>query len=353
MVYRRRRGTRVTRRRVRFRRSKRGRSSRRSRRRSKRTKRRRLADKKINTLYERRAKQIADKAVQSVIPKFIQRETWLRAPTYHADGSIDNPGAVWPSNDTWPQPLDLLRIAADDFQYYQIARVGGYIESDIAAEMIQGPAFFNLRDLYIRLHTLRLQFDVLNPGVETQALDIMVFRCPYNKHLVALDGTAAQAQSLRENPVPQRGWLHPLTTFNTITGETVRAYNDSIVGLKIGVTKVMGGRYFVPPGKMLDDPTQGGGARVNQAVYKRIRLNKTWKGKGKKEMFENEVAQGAVPAEFERLGTKGSLSHARYFLCLRASGNLVIRGVSAVRFSKGKDVPAQMVFDALAQNVDV
>lgn len=314
---------------------------------------RRLRTKKIDSLIERRMQAIAKKEVKQVIPKYIQRETWLRQPTFNPDGSIAQPGATWPTNDTWPPPLDMHRIAADNFQYFQICRVGGYLESDIAAEMIQSPAFINLRDLYVRLHTLRLQFDVLNPGVETQSLDIHVWRVPYSKHLTALDNTPDEQQSLRENPVPQRGWLRPLTTFNTITGETARYYNDSISQLKLGVTRVCGGRYYCKPGRMLDDPTQGGGGRVNQAVYKRIRITKTWKGYGKKEMFENDPSAGpATPAEFHRLGTVGSLAKCRYFLTLRASGNLTMRGVSAVRFSKGKSVPNNLVFDALAQDVD-
>jgi len=312
----------------------------------------RLADKKLNTMYEKRAAQIAKSVVEANIPKYVQRETWLRQPTYNGDGTINNPGAVWPTNDTWPAPADLHRIAADDFQYFQICRVGGYLDGNVSADMIQAPAFLDLRDLYIRLHNLRLQFDVLNPGVETQSLDIHVFRVAYNKHLIATDATAPQSQSLRENPVPQRGWLRPLTTFNTITGETIAKYNDAIVGLKIAATKVCGGRYYVKPGRMLDDPTQGGAGRVNQAVYKRIRISKVWKGLGKKEMFENEPVQSPAPAEFIRLGVRGALSNCRYFLTLRASGNLVMRGVSAVRFSAGKSVPANIVFDSLAQTVD-
>ena len=311
----------------------------------------RLRDKKLNTLHEIRSKEIATAVVKAAIPKFVQRETWLRQPTFNQDGSINQPGAVWPTNDTWPQPNDLFTIGSDDFRYFQIMRVGGYLDGNVSADMIQAPAFLDLRDLYIRLHNLRLQFDVLNPGVETQSLDLHVWRVAYNKHLIATDNTAAQTQSLRENPVPQRGWLRPLTTYNTITGETVAKYNDAITGLKIGVTKVCGGRYYCKPGKMMDHPLgqilppnatpnqvatfiAQSNARVNQAVYKRIRIQKSWKGLGKKEMFENEPVQAPPPAEFTRLGVKGALSHCRYFLTLRASGTLHLRGVSAIRFSR-------------------
>ena len=196
----------------------------------------RLRNKKLDTLYEKRAKQIAVKVVQAKVSKLIQRETWLRQPTFNQDGTLQVAGATWPEDDTWPLPLDMMRMGNNDFLTFPIMRCGGYFSSDIAEEFIQDPNFFRLRDLYVRLHAFRLSFDVANPGVQTESIDIDVWRVPFNKYATARDGISAQAQNQRENPIPERRWLKPLTTFNSLTSECSRAYTAQVPITKIGVT---------------------------------------------------------------------------------------------------------------------
>ena len=89
---------------------------------------------------------------------------------------------------------------------------------------------------------------------------------------------------------------------------------------------------------MIDDGTSAGGNRFNTEIWKSIKVNKFYKGKGRKHEYRIET-QTVNP-----LNTIGSLSNYRYFITFRCDNTCYLNGVCACKFTGGGTVPENVVF---------
>ena len=290
----------------------------------------RLADKKINTVFERRAKEIAQKEARKAVAYYNTRGSWLAA------------GASWPTNDTHPPLADMFAIRPIDFFLREIAKIGGYLDTDISAQLQAGtpPPVYDPRKMRIHIKQIKLQFDFVNQGVNTAQVDMCVWRCKYNKFLLAQDLTPGPMI----NPQPEYYDHQPFSQFNTINHDALRAFRDNDANTS-RPTLVAHKRISLSPPRMMDDPAGGGGNRLNTVKYVRINLQKVYSGLGRPEKYDLET-------QLSPIHTAGSLSDVRYFFSIRVDRDVACRGVSIVKFCRGSSIPSQVVFDRLAPDAE-
>lgn len=296
-----------------------------------------LRDKKINTLFEVRAKEIAVKADQKAIEYYYTRGVWLAAGAH-----------PWPVNDTNPPPADWGYVLDNQFYSREFCKIGGYLAADLSTEVqddMQPPAqpltFRGERELMLHIKQIKIAFEFLNLGHTNVTVDFSVWRVPYNKYLLSTDNLP----DAMKNPVPSYFDHAPMTIYNQITSAATADWRSSNANIKIQKERVAHARLVIKPGRMVDDPAAGGGSRINTEVWHKLTINKKYKGLGKAEKYT------LTPQTISPVSTAGSLSEHRYFFCFRTfNGNLSFRGVSSVKFCKGKNVPENIIFDAGAPN---
>jgi len=298
---------------------------------------RRLRDPKINTLVEKAAQRVAKKEISAQATTYVTREVWTR------DGS-------WDVNDIWPDAANSLTINDQAPIVSQFARVGGYLNNELSTEMAGvAPAYptelparpYNYRDMFLRLKSLIFDLRFLNTGQEQVEVDLCFFRCPIRKRLVALDGNVPAGQVLN---IPQLEWHKPFTSLNTITSQCAKKYKEQAANIVPDRHTLMAHKRFsIEPGRIID-AAGGGAASVNLTKWKRVRLAKYFKGLGKKEKYE--LVLNTISPDAQNLA--GQLADCRYYMSMRATGNLVFHGCSACQFQAGKGTARQVVFDRVA-----
>lgn len=285
-----------------------------------------LKDKKINTLYEKRSKQIVDSALQKATPYYLVRGVYL------------DPGSTWPLNDTFPTVADGYNLLESQFFVRQFAHVGGYLETDISNEMIVLPT--ENRDMKIHIKQIKLDFAFVNQGIEDLQVDLCIWRFPYNKYILA--NTAIPGPL--DNPTPQYYNHKPFTPFYGIDKMADQAWKEDDANMKVKKHLIGHKRITVPHPKMIDDPAAGGSNRQNTVKWKSIKIVKTYKGLGYSEDYQIE------PTNISPIATAGSLSKNRYFITIRTTDEVRFRGIATVKFCRGKGTPDQVVFDRIAPN---
>jgi len=282
----------------------------------------RLKDKKINTTVERRALEISKGQDEKDIPYYSTRGTWLLG------------NAQFPLNDTYPALADCPEILNTAFWVHEFGKVGGYLNSNISDAVAAQPAY-DAREMKIHLKLLKVSFDFLNEGVEPAQVDMCIWRFPYNKHLLSTN--AAPGPTV--NPQPQ--WMHhkPFTNFNSITREAVDYHQKDADNVQSTKTLLAHKRILVYPNRQIDDPAAGGANRLNTRRWKNLTMSKNYKGLGFGEKYELEDQQVSP------IGTAGSMSNHRYYLSIRVDNTVRFRGVSIVKFCKGKNIPLNLIFD--------
>jgi len=298
----------------------------------------RLRDKKINarvascTLVEHRIKDIAKKeALKLNKPNYIvTRGVWL-----------DPQAQPWlPLTDQWPPLASFFDINETQFHSFEVAKCGGYLETDVSAAVETGLAI-DARNMFVRIKQIALQFHFVNVGTRNAVVDLQLTRFPYSKMALYLDVNAAMPA---ENPQPVYQDHKPFCTINTLTRELYKFYKQSDVtqgNQKRIFTVLARKRIVVRPGRMIDDPTGGGAAATNMTNYKGLRIKKTFKGLGKKEKYQ--IIQGNPGPNAGPI--RGSLSDHRYFWSMRCTAPVKYLGVTAVKFCGSSMLDRQVVFD--------
>ena len=286
----------------------------------------RLADKKINTLVEYRAKEIAIDETRKAIPYYSTRGLWLM------------PGANWPGNDIWPPRQDSLTMTNQQFFSREIAKVGGYLKTELSDEVTEtniAPWPFEGRDMYIHIKEIKLLFRFTNQTPEDIEVDICLWRVPYNKFLLAAD---AQPDATK-NPQPQYMWHPPFTFYNTISSHSRKLFVDQDTNMKATHQRLAHKRIKVRASPyMLDDPAGGGGNRINVEKWYSMNITKTYANLGRKEKYQIETSISPI-------STRGSLSDNRYYYTIRSTGTIQFQGVTSVMFCRGEGTPETVLFD--------
>lgn len=282
----------------------------------------RLKDKKINTLAEHRSKQIALQVQQKAVQYYATRGVWLGGQ------------AIWPINDTYPAIQDSMTILNSQFWYREFAKVGGYLDTDISNQMITAGS--EPRNMIIHLKSFKIHFDFIVQGQEKAIVDMCIWRFPYNKYLLASDTTP----DATKNPQPQYFDHKPFTPYNTIDSFTVKEFHDAPNVTGFNKQLVASKRITVhPSSNLIDVQTQ----EVNRIHWTPLKITKTYKGLGYAEPFE-------IQQQLSPVTTYGSLSNNRYYISIRVTNTVQVRGISFVKFAKGRNIPDEIIFDRIAPN---
>ena len=128
-----------------------------------------------------------------------------------------------------------------------------------------------------------------------------------------------------------------------MSGILVRIMVGMLVGNMVGMYASNVDRIMPAP-KMIDNSQAGGADRLNTVKYHTLKLNKYWKGLGKRERYKIEAAAAGPLAN----ANVGSLADARYFLSFRCTAPVQFLGVTICKFCADAGLARQVVFDRLA-----
>lgn len=331
--------------RTRFRGRKRRRTRRFSRRRSKkRVKRRRrggsrLADKRINTLVEKRMSEIAAKAVAK-----------QHAPDYlYVRGLWENINAnpTWDTfwhTDVWPDlaNFETLSPAPGQFWSKEIGKCGGYTETNISGQLVN-PGGMEPRDMYIHIKALEMDFRFVNENAKTVMVDMQLTRFGYDKNAAYF----SQNPNVQLIPSPLYPDHPPFTSPNTLNSAFKRAYKQTDTDHPRRVWQVLARkRITLRPSRMIDDPAgAANSARLNTVIYHKLKLAKYYKKAGQKERYKILGGQQEGPLA---AGLRGSLLDHRYFISIRVTERVRMVGITSVKFAASGLLARQMVFDTIA-----
>lgn len=292
---------------------------------------RKLRDKRINTIFEVRAKQIAKKEAMK-----LNKPNWICVRGDWHDPQQPGFDAL---ADVWPPLLSYMHTDETQFHVHELAKCGGYLNNEVSDPL--AAAGVDRRSMFITMKEIKFNFQFVNEGVKAVVVDFQLTRMPYSKMALFLE---QNAPTPAQNPQPVYQDHRPFCSINTISRECLKAYkqSDSTQGnLNRRVQVLARKRIVIPPPRMIDDPAGGGGNRVNTVRFHALKLNKFWKGLGKRERYQiiNGVA-GPFAGQI-----RGSLADARYFWSLRVTGPCRYLGVSHVKFAASHLLDRQLVFD--------
>lgn len=291
------------------------------------------------TLVERRMAQISAKQIAKQHKPDYKFVRGLWESTQAA-----TPWGNYYGLDQWPPVASYQTINVNDFIVHEIAKCGGYLDSDISGQMVN-PGGMEPRDMYINLKSIQADFRFINQGSATVVVDMQITRFGYDK------SAAYFAAAVIPQLIPQPIYTdhRPFTSPNTLNGQFTKAYKepDSQVGLPHRSFQVLARKRIVlRPSRMIDDPTGGvNAARVNTSVFHKLKLNKFWKKAGRRERYK--ILGGAQEGP-EAPVLRGSLLDHRYFFSIRVTGTVGYVGVTSVKFCAGGLLDRQMIFDRAA-----
>lgn len=310
---------------------------------SRRKGRSKLADKRINTLVERRMSQIAAKqiAVQHRPDYKYVRGLWESAQADPQWGTYYG-ADVWPPADSFGEILP----GPNGFFVREFAQCGGYLENLISTQMVN-PGGMEPRDMFVHIKSLQSDFRFTNAHNKTVLVDMQITRFGYDKSLAYF----SQAPTDVLVPGPQYIDHPPFTSPNTLNGQFKRAYKEPTPALPKRRFQVLARkRILLRPTRMIDDPDGAANAqRLNTIQYHSLKLNKFYKKKGQKEAYK--ILTTAQPGPLAPV-LRGSLLHHRYFLSIRVTETVGFVGVTSVKFCAGSMLDKQMIFDRLAAGLN-
>jgi len=295
-----------------------------------------LADRKINSLVERRMQQIsrAEALKLNPINWLAERGVWQNPA----------PAQAWdPLEDQWPALADWGTLNPTQFYAQQFCRIGGYQNTNFSDEL--QATGVDLRSQFIRIKHIKLDFKFTHANNYSVLVDMQMCRIPYDKDTLINDANPIPTV----NPGPVYQDHKPFTSVNTISRQALAYYKqvDRTQGNFNRHVRVLARkRILMPAPRMIDDAAQGGGNRLNTVKYHTLRLNKFFKGLGKRERYKIEASATGPLAN----ANVGSLADARYFLSFRCTGPVSFLGVTICKFTATAGLSRQIVFDRLAPN---
>lgn len=286
-----------------------------------------IMDKKINTLLEFRMKEMIEDAKGEEDVYYTTKGTWLST------------GSVYPTTDIPPPLTDAIVYGNHQYLSHEFCRIGGYLNTDRPAGTTVPQ--IDPRNMNIFLKQISVRLRVCNLSKLTVIARLSIWKIQYNKAVLS---NTVGAPSVMNAPLPEVQWEPPFTDQfrinNLCQAEYKRfASNDPNADRRqlIGTSTIT-----IRPPKMLDDLTAGGANRENAEVWRSLRVNKHYKGKGRKHSYQLET-QTVQP-----ITSYGSLSNYRYFWSFRANNACYFSAVSACKFCAGGSVSDNVVFDRLA-----
>lgn len=283
------------------------------------------------------AKQIA--AQHRPDYKFV-RGLWESAQANPAWGTYFG-ADVWPALDAF----ETLQPGPNGFYVREFAQCGGYLENLISTQMVN-PGGMEPRDMFIHLKSLQSDFRFVNSNNRTVLVDMQITRFGYDKSL------AYFSQAPTNNLVPGPLYIDhpPFTSPNTLNGQFKRAFKEPTDALpKRRFSVLARKRIILRPSKMIDNPEAGGADRQNTIIYHKLKLNKFWPKKGRREAYKI-LTTGQEGPLAGRL--RGSLLHHRYFISIRVTDTVDMVGVTSVKFCAGSMLEKQMIFDLNAAGLN-
>ena len=304
----------------------------------------RLADKRINTLVEKRMSQIAAKQIAK-----------QHRPDYKfVRGLIErlNPNPSWATyweEDVWPAIDNFYPLLPGPAGFFvlEIAKCGGYLENLVSTQMVN-PGGMEPRDMYIALKSIQSDFRFVNSNTQSAVVDMQITRFGYDKSQAYF---TAQP-SVLHIPGPLYTDHPPFTSPHTLNGQFKKAYKEPTTDRPKRRWQVLARKRIVlKPTHQMDDVTAGAGAnaRVNARAFHKIKLAKYFKKAGQRERYKilTDGNEGQLAP-----GLRGSLLDHRYFLSIRTTIAVDMVGITSVKFAASGMLDKQMIFDRLAAGLN-
>lgn len=295
-----------------------------------------LRDKKINTLVEKRMQAISRKEALKLNPInwIASRGIWQNP----------QPAQAWdPLDDQWPALADWGVLNQTQFYAQQFCRIGGYLNTNFSDEL--AATGVDLRSMFVRIKHIKLDFRFTHANNYSVLVDMQVCRIPYDKQTLIVSPNPVPL----ENPGPVYQDHRPFTSVNTISRQALKYFKqpDATQGnMNRRVHVLARKRIIMAAPKMIDNATAGGADRLNTVKYHTLKLNKFFKGLGRRERYKIEAQAGGAVAAANR----GSLADNRYFLSFRCTAPVQFLGVTIVKFCADSGLDRQVIFDRLAPN---
>lgn len=221
-----------------------------------------LADKKINTLFEKRAKQIADKAVKD-------SHEWYTAKWITKDPQFD-----WAAHGPWLRvpTASCLSLNAATLFHLRLTDLGQILENSLYVPTQASDAVDN----QLRISSFRSKFDFRYAGSAPCTIDIS---------MVKVNGSQLLST---QTAIPTISMVQPINDLYEYWPSTMRQ------NLDFKYQRIAHKRIHMGPGKMFRNaylPTGQNSATANVAVYndpqKSVSITKAFKGAGMKLQVEN------------------------------------------------------------------